>query len=83
MEDIFGVMTQMNDDADIDKIMNATETVTLKDGTVKTKKAISKTALYRLAGNSIVVNVIYSVLRNLFLPELVNNNKPYQKSLFD
>ena len=56
------------DDADIDRIMNATETVTAKDGTVKTKKAISKTACYKLAGNSIVVACLYHIFRTLFIP---------------
>lgn len=53
---------------DIDKMMNAEETVTLKDGTVKTKKAIPKSALYKLAGNSIVVSCLYYIFRNLFIP---------------
>lgn len=56
------------DDADIDKIMNAEETVTLKNGTTKTKKAISKTAVYRLAGNSIVVSCLYHIFRTMFIP---------------
>lgn len=71
------------DDADIDKIMNATETVTLKNGTVKTKKAISKTAVYKLAGNSIVCSCLYHIFRTLFLPDQSENNQPIQKSLFD
>lgn len=71
------------DDADIDKIMNATETVTLKNGTVKTKKAISKTAVYKLAGNSIVVSCLYHIFRTLFLPDQPENKQPIQKSLFD
>lgn len=71
------------DDADIDKIMNATETVTLKNGTVKTKKAISKTAVYKLAGNSIVVSCLYHIFRTLFLSDQPENNQPIQKSLFD
>ena len=56
------------DDADIDRIMNAAETVTARDGTVKTRKAISKTACYKLAGNSIVVACLYNILRTLFIP---------------
>lgn len=71
------------DDADIDKIMNATETVTLKNGTVKTKKAISKTAVYKLAGNSIVCSCLYHIFRTLFLPGQPENKQPIQKSLFD
>lgn len=71
------------DDSDIDKIMNATETVTLKNGTVKTKKAIGKTACYKLAGNSIVCSCLYHIFRTLFLPDQSENNQPIQKSLFD
>ena len=73
------------DDSDIDKIMNATETVTLKNGTVKTKKAISKTAVYKLAGNSIVVSVLYHIFRTMFIPNQPENNRQViiQPSLFD
>lgn len=73
------------DDSDIDKIMNATETFTLKDGTVKTKKAISKTAVYKLAGNSIVVSVLYHIFRTMFIPNQPENNNQtvIQLSLFD
>ncbi len=56
------------DDSDIDKMMSAEETVTLKSGTTKTKQAISKTALYRLAGNSIVVSCLYHIFRTMFIP---------------
>lgn len=72
------------DDADIDKIMNATETVTLKNGTTKTKKAISKTAVYKLAGNSIVVSCLYHIFRTMFIPDQPENqiSKPIQPSLF-
>lgn len=73
------------DDSDIDRIMNATETFTLKDGTVKIKKAISKTAVYKLAGNSIVVSVLYHIFRTMFIPGQPGNEKPMtiQRSLFD
>lgn len=73
------------DDSDIDRIMNATETVTLKNGTVKTKKAISKTSVYKLAGNSIVVSVLYHIFRTMFIPGQPENEKPMtiQRSLFD
>lgn len=57
------------DDADIDKIMNAEETIILKNGTTKTKKAISKTACYKLAGNSIVVDVLYHIFYQMFIAE--------------
>lgn len=73
------------DDSDINKIMNATEAVTLKNGTVKTKKAISKTALYKLAGNSIVVSCLYHIFRMMFIPDQPENNNshPKQLTLFD
>lgn len=70
------------DDSDIDRIMNATETVTLKNGTVKTKKAISKTAIYRLAGNSIVASVLYHIFRTLFITDQPEH-KQVQPTLFD
>lgn len=57
------------DDADIDKIMNAEETVTLKNGTTKTKKVVSKTACYKLAGNSIAISCLYHIFRTLFIPD--------------
>lgn len=73
------------DDADIDKIMNATETVTLKNGTAKTKKAVSKTKLYALAGNSICVNVLYHIFRTMFLENQPENEitRTTQPSLFN
>lgn len=73
------------DDADIDKIMNATETVTLKNGTAKTKKAVSKTKLYALAGNSICVNVLYHIFRTMFLENQPENEitRTTQLSLFN
>ena len=72
-------------DADIDKIMNAEETVTLKNGTTKTRKAISKTACYKLAGNSIVVSCLYHLFRTMFIPDQPENqiSNPIQPSLFD
>ena len=72
------------DDRNIDKIENATETVTLKNGTTKTKRAISKTAMYKLAGNSIVVSCLYQIFRTMFIPSQPENTQKYiQLSLFD
>lgn len=74
------------DDADIDKMMKATETVTLKNGTTKTKKAISKTAVYKLAGNSIVVSCLYHIFRTMFIadqPENQPQRDPFALPLFD
>lgn len=72
-------------DSDIDKMMKATETVTLKSGKVKEKKAISKTALYKLAGNSIVVSCLYHIFRTMFIPDQPENNDshPKQLTIFD
>ena len=72
-------------DSDIDKMMKATETVTLKSGKVKEKKAISKTALYKLAGNSIVVSCLYHIFRTMFIPDQPENNNshPKQLTIFD
>lgn len=73
------------DDSDIDKMMNAEETITLKNGTTKTRKAISKTKCYSLAGNSIVVSCLYHIFRTLLIPDQPENNisRPVQQSLFD
>lgn len=74
------------EDPDIVRIMNAEETVTLKNGTVKTKKAISKTAVYKLAGNSIVVSCLYHIFRTMFIPGQPENDRPRQPtqlSFFD
>ena len=68
-------------DSDIDKMMKATETVTLKSGKVKEKKAISKTALYKLAGNSIVVSCLYHIFRTMFIPDQPENNNSHPKQL--
>lgn len=74
------------DDADIDKMMNATETVALKNGKVKTKKAISKTAVYKLAGNSICVSCLYHIFRTMFIPGQLESEKSKgikQYTIFD
>lgn len=70
------------DDTDIDKTENANETVTLKNGTVKTRRAVSKTAMYKLAGNSIVVACLCHIFESLLFPP---KNKPYLKQydIFD
>lgn len=61
------------DDADIDRILNATVSVPQKDGTAKDVKAISKTACYKLAGNSIVVSCLYHIFRILLVPDQPEN----------
>lgn len=71
--------------SDIDKIMNAEQTVTLKNGTTKTRKAISKTACYKLAGNSIVASCLYHIFRTMFIPGQPENKQMQvkQMTIFD
>lgn len=66
---------------DIDKMMNAVDEKILKDGTVKTKKAIPKSALYKLAGNSIVVSCLYHIFKNLFIPSEQTQQEIIQQTL--
>lgn len=40
----------------------------LKKSNGMKRKAISKTACYKLAGNSIVVSCLYHIFRTLFIP---------------
>ena len=47
------------------------------------RRGIARTAVYKLAGNSIVVSCLYHIFRTLFLPDQPENKKPIQKSLFD
>lgn len=69
------------DDSDIDKLKSAKLTQTLKSGKVK-EKPIPKTQLYKMAGNSIVVDVLYHIFHQMFIAEQPKP-KPIQKSLFD
>ena len=69
------------DDADIDKLKSAKLMQTLKSGIVK-EKPMPKTQLYKMAGNSIVVNVLYHIFHQMFIAE-PPRPKPIQKSLFD
>lgn len=57
------------DDADIEKMKAA---------------GIAKTQLYKLAGNSIVVNCLYHIFRTMFIPGQPENEntKPQQLTLF-
>lgn len=70
---------------DIKTLLNATETITLKNGTTKVKPLISKSAHYRLAGNSIVVDVLVEIFRTAFIPNQPENQPKQntQLSLFD
>lgn len=70
------------DDADIDKILNATEVVKTKSGQ-KEKRAISKGQCYKMAGNSICVGVMFHIFRTLFIDNQPENEyKPKQLELF-
>lgn len=69
------------DDSDIEKMKSAKLTQTLKNGKVK-EKPMPKTQLYKMAGNSIVVDVLYHIFHQMFIAE-PPKPKPIQKSLFD
>lgn len=69
------------DDADIDKIDAYRIKTTLKDGTVK-EKPIPKSQKYKMAGNSIVVNVLYNIFYQMFIAEQPKP-QPKQLTLFD
>lgn len=69
------------DDSNIDKLKSARLTQTLKKGQLK-EKPIPKTQLYKMAGNSIVVDVLYHIFHQMFIAE-PPQAKPIQKSLFD
>lgn len=69
------------DDADIDRLKSTKFTQTLKSGKVK-EKPMPKTQLYKMAGNSIVVDVLYHIFYQMFIAE-PPKPKPIQKSLFD
>ncbi len=56
------------DDTDIQKMKDA---------------GIAKTNLYKLAGNSIVVNCLYHIFRTMFIPNQPEYNQSRQASLFD
>lgn len=56
------------DDADIDKLKSAKLMQTLKSGIVK-EKPMPKTQLYKMAGNSIVVDVLYNIFYQMFIAE--------------
>lgn len=68
-------------DADIDKIDAYRIKTTLKDGTVK-ENPIPKTQKYKMAGNSIVVDVLYHIFYQMFIAEQPKP-QPKQLTLFD
>lgn len=69
------------DDSDIEKMKSAKLTQTLKNGKVK-ERPMPKTQLYKMAGNSIVVDVLYHIFHQMFIAE-PPEPKPIQPSLFD
>lgn len=69
------------DDADIDKIDAYRIKKTLKDGTVK-EKPIPKSQKCKMAGNSIVVDVLYNIFYQMFIAE-PPKPQPKQLTLFD
>lgn len=46
------------------------------------RESICKTAQYKLAGNSIVTQVLTCIFENLFIPNQPENNEPTQLTLF-
>ena len=68
-------------DSDIDKIDAYRIKTTLKNGTTK-EKPISKSAKYKLAGNSIVVSCLYYIFKSMFIDEKPKK-EPKQLTLFD
>lgn len=69
------------DDSDIEKMKSAKLTQTLKNGKVK-ERPMPKTQLYKMAGNSIVVDVLYHIFYQMFIAE-PPKPKEKQLSLFD
>ncbi|MBQ0074623.1 MAG: DNA cytosine methyltransferase [Prevotella sp.] len=56
------------DEEDIDTLLQK-RTVTRKDGTTDEKLVIPSSQHYKLAGNSIVVNCLFLIFRNIYYPE--------------
>lgn len=69
------------DDSDIEKMKSAKLIQTLKPGKVK-ERPMPKTQLYKMAGNSIVVDVLYHIFHQMFIAE-PPKPKVKQLSLFD
>ena len=71
------------DDSDIEKLKSAKLTQVLRNGKIK-EKPMPKTQLYKMAGNSIVVDVLYHLFKAMFIsdsPEQKPRLKQY--SIFD
>lgn len=69
------------DDSDIEKMKSAKLTQNLKNGKVK-ERPMPKTQLYKMAGNSIVVDVLYHIFHSMFIAKSPKAT-PRQLSLFD
>lgn len=69
------------DDCKIDRLMVTAE-VTTKSGKATTKRVLSDCALYKLAGNSIVVACMEAMFESLFFPT-AEDLRGEQLSLFD
>ncbi|MEG1313750.1 MAG: DNA cytosine methyltransferase, partial [Bacilli bacterium] len=55
----------------------------VKDEDFKKLQGISNTQLYKLAGNSIVVDVLMAIFRNLFINKTSKGKKYVETNLFD
>lgn len=69
------------DDADIDRIDAYRIKKTLKNGTVK-EKLIPKSQKYKMAGNNIVVDVLYHIFYQMFVAD-PPKSQPKQLTIFD
>lgn len=69
------------DDADIDKIDAYRIKTILRNGTVR-EKQISKSQKYKMAGNSIVVDVLYHIFYQMFVADSPKS-QPQQLTIFD
>lgn len=72
------------EDTDIEKIKAAKLIQTLKNGKIK-EKPMPKTQLYKMAGNSIVTDVLYHIFKSMFIASdsMAAKTNGYQYSIFD
>ena len=74
------------DDEDIDKMINAKVILRPTKGKA-VERPMPKTQLYKMFGNSIVVDCLYYVFRNMFIPEYqtpkASSGEGMQLKLFD
>lgn len=67
------------DDADIDKLIRPTEMIGVMVNKPPKRTGVPKTQQYKLAGNSIVVDVLYHIFRKMFIEQ---GNESKQLELF-